>query len=358
MTTNGSPSELRNVSRTNPERAETPSAPYGNLAPMKRRQFIAGLAGAVAAWPIAAHAQQPSTPVIGFLNSASPDRYAKYVAAFRAGLNEIGYVEGRNVVIEYRWADGQYDHLPELATDLVRQHVSVIAANSPAAGAAKRATTTIPIVFTSAIDPVQVGLVASLNRPGGNLTGISILNVELGQKRLELLHELLPTTRVMALLANPTNPATEALTRSVQLAADALGLQLHVLSASDDSNLDQAFATLAQIGAGGLLIGTDAFFITRSEQLAALAFRNAVPAIFQFREFAAAGGLMSYGTSLSDAYHQSGVYTARVLKGEKPADLPVHQSTKVELIVNLTTAKALGFNVPLSLLARADEVIE
>jgi putative ABC transport system substrate-binding protein len=324
---------------------------------MRRRALIAALGGA-AAWPLVARAQQPSMPVIGFLHSGSPNLYADRLRTFRQGLKEAGYVEGENVAIEYRWAENQYDRLPALAADLVRRQVAVIIANNPAALPAKAATTTIPIVFQVGSDPVAVGLVASLNRPGGNLTGITSLNVEIGPKRLELLRELVPTATIFALLVNPTNPNAETLSRDLQGAARSLGLQLHVLHASTELDFDTVFTTLTQLRAGGLVIGPDAFFNDRSEQLAALTVRHAVPAISQYREFAAAGGLMSYGGGTTDSFHQVGVYTGRILKGEKPADLPVVQTTKAEMILNLKTAKALGITVPLLLIGRADEVIE
>jgi putative ABC transport system substrate-binding protein len=326
---------------------------------MKRRQFITVLGGA-AVWPLAARAQQSAMPVIGFLGSASAGPYARMMAAFRQGLNETGYVEGRNVAIEYRWAEGQNDRLPALAADLVRRQVTVIATTgTPETLAAKAATATIPIVFQVGIEPVQVGLVASLSRPGGNLTGVTNLNVEVGPKRLELLKELVPTATLMALLVNPTSPIlTESTTKDALAAARTLGVQLHVLHASTERDIDDAFAALVQLRAGALVIGSDVFFNSRREQLAALALRHAVPAIFQYREFAVAGGLMSYGANFTESYRQVGVYTGRVLKGEKPSDLPVHQSTKVELIINLKTAKALGITLPLTLLGRADEVIE
>jgi putative tryptophan/tyrosine transport system substrate-binding protein len=325
---------------------------------MRRREFIT-LLGSVGAWPLAARAQQKPMPVIGFLDRASPDPSGERVRAFRQGLSEAGFVEGRNVAIEYRWAEGQYDRLPALAADLVRRQVVVIAAGTnPAAPAAKAATATIPIVFTTGLDPVQAGLVASLNRPGGNLTGVTALAVEVGPKGLELLHELVPTATVIALLVNPTNPSAEALSRDLQPAARALGLQLHILHASTERDFDTVFATLLQLRAGGLMIGTDGFFITQIEQLATRTVRHAVPAIFQYREFTAAGGLMSYGVSNRDLYRLVGVYTGRILRGEKPADLPVQQVTKVELAINLKTAKALGITFPITLLGRADEVIE
>jgi putative ABC transport system substrate-binding protein len=326
---------------------------------MRRREFI-GLAVGAAGWPLVARAQQPPMPVIGFLNSASPGQDASLVRAFRQGLSETGYVEGQNVAIEYRWADEEYDRLPALAADLVRRRVAVIAATggSPAALAAKRATTTIPIVFQVGVDPVEAGLVASLNRPGGNLTGFANLALEVGPKRLELLHELLPTATVIAVLVNPTRSNADAESKVLQAAAHTLGLELHILHASTERDFDTVFATLLQLRAGGLVIGGDPFFNNRREQLATMALRHGVAAIYQFPEFATAGGLISYGSSITNAHREAGIYTARILKGEKAADLPVQQSTKVELIVNLKTAKAIGIDVPTSLLLRADEVIE
>jgi ABC-type uncharacterized transport system substrate-binding protein len=325
---------------------------------MKRREFITLLGGAAAAWPLVARAQQ-AMPVIGFLNSASPDGYAVPVGAFRQGLKDIGYVEGQNVAIEYRWAEGQYDRLPALAADLVRRQVTAIAATStPAALTAKAATTAIPIVFTTSSDPMRLGLVASLSRPGGNVTGATQLNVEVGPKRLELVRELLPAATIIALLVNPTNPVAETLARDLQAAARTIGLQLHILNASTERDIDDAFVNLAKLRASALVVGSDVFFNTRSEQLGALTVRHGVPTIYQYREFAAAGGLMSYSGSITDSYRRAGGYTGRILKGEKPADLPVQQSTKVELIINLKTAKTLGLTLPLSLLGRADEVIE
>jgi ABC-type uncharacterized transport system substrate-binding protein len=325
-----------------------------------RREFLVMLGAGALVWPFGARAQQPAIPVVGFVGSTSLGPLRDAVTAFHRGLTETGYVEGRNVAIEYRWAEGQYDRLPGLAADLVHRGVTVIAAidGLPSILAAKAATATIPIVFFTGGDPVQLGLVASLRRPDGNLTGVTALNVEIGAKRLELLHELVPTAGVIGLLVNPTNALTEANTKTVQAAAHALGLQLHVLNASTESDFDAVFARLIHLRAGGLVIAADAFFISRSEQLAKLAFRHAVPAIFQYREFAAAGGLISYGGSRTDAYREVGVYTGRILQGAKPSELPVQQVTKVELFLNLKTAKALGITVPLPLSGRADEVIE
>jgi putative ABC transport system substrate-binding protein len=328
-----------------------------------RRELIILLGGAAATWPLAARAQQPGIPVIGFLNAASPDLFAHIVHAFRLGLNEMGYVEGRNVAIEYRWAENQYDRLPALAAELVHRRVSVITTGSAtlAALAAKAATTTIPIVFLTGADPVKLGFVTSLNRPGGNLTGVTTLNTEITPKRLEVLRELLPTTTIMAVLVNPTNnPATvETELRQAQEAADTLGVQvIHVLQASTERDLDNAFSTLIQRRAGGLVITPDTFFSGKSVELAALTSRHAVPTISPYRDFVTAGGLMSYGGSITELYRLVGVYTGRILKGEQPADLPVQQVTKVDFVINLKTAKALGLAVPPTLLARADEVIE
>ena len=327
---------------------------------MRRRDFITLLGGAAFVWPFAARAQQPAIPVVGFLSTASPDSYAIRLRAFRQGLKEAGYVEGQNVAIEYRWAESQNDRLPALAAELVQRHVDVIAAagGTPSAVAAKAATTTIPVVFGVAVDPVKIGLVASLNRPGGNLTGITNLNVEVGPKRLELMRELIPAATNIAVLVNPTSPIAEPFARAMQAAARTLGQQIHVQQASSEQDFDKVFADLARLRAGALVISPDVFFNTKIEQLAVLSLRHAVPAIFQYREFAAAGGLISYGSDETEYYRLIGIYAGRILKGEKPADLPVVQSTKVEMILNLKTAKALGITVPLPLIGRADEVIE
>jgi putative ABC transport system substrate-binding protein len=329
---------------------------------MKRRDFIA-LGGSAALLLAAkvrrARAQQPAMPVIGFLHSGSPGPYGRVLAAFRQGLKEAGYVEGQNAAIEYRWAHGQYERLPALVAELIHRPVAVLAATTtPAALAAKAATTTVPTVFTTATNPVEVGLVASLSRPGGNVTGATQLNVEIGPKRLELVRELIPTATILGLLVNPTNPAARALSGGLEAAARTLGLQLDVLHASAERDIDDAFATLVQRRASALVIVADAFFNSQSEQLGALTLRHGLPTIFQYREFVVAGGLMGYSGSNADSYRWAGNYSGRILKGEKPADLPVQQSTKVELIINLKTAKALGLTVPPPLLARADEVIE
>src|SRR5262249_25703619 len=318
------------------------------------------IAASAAAWPIAARAQQAPIPVVGFINAASAQNYTRQLAAFLKGLGESGYVDGRNVAIEYRWAEGQNDRLPAMAADLVHRQVAVIAATStPAALAAKAATTTIPIIFELGSDPVELGLVSSLSRPGGNVTGVTQSNIEVAPKRLELLQELLPAARVMALLVDPTDPANAKTTVSeVSAAAHTFGLQLHVLNASNESDFTGAFAKLMQLGAGGLVIGGGPFFVSHEEQLAALTVRHAVPAAFEHRQFTAAGGLLSYGSDVTDAYRLTGIYTGRILRGDKPAELPVQQATKVELYINLKTAKALGLNVPNTLIGRADEVIE
>jgi putative ABC transport system substrate-binding protein len=326
---------------------------------MKRRELILLLGGALTA-ARALCAQQKAVPLVGFLGSASPDRFAPLVAAFHQGLSETGYVEGQNVAIEYRWAEDRYDRLPALAADLVGRKVDLIVASGTirSAFAAKSATSTIPIVFTLVSDPVAAGLVASLARPGGNLTGFSPFQFELMPKRLELLTELVPQAKVIALLVNPADPRAEGLVRVLQEAAPSKGVQLAILKAATESELDAAFPTLVELHADALLVAADGFFTSRREQLVALASRHAVPAIYPWRQFAASGGLISYGPSDTAAYRQSGIYAGRILKGEKPADLPVQQPTTFELVVNLKTAAALGLTVPPSILARADEVIE
>ncbi len=326
---------------------------------MRRRNLVALVTGATIAWPLAVRAQ-PLMPVIGYLSNGSPESdNAIRLTAFRQGLNETGYVEGQNVAIEYRWARGQNDRLPALAADLVgRRVIVIVAGGAPPALAAKAATSAIPIVFNVG-DPIEFGLVASLNRPGGNLTGVANLTAELAAKRLDLLHELLPTAAVVAVLVNPTNPANaESETRNLRDAAPSLGLKLHILRASTVSEIDEAFGTLVEFRVGALVVSGDQLFTNRREQIVALAARHGVPAIYNWREFAAAGGLMSYGNDLADSYRQAGIYTGKILKGAKPADLPVQQAVKVELVINLKTAKALGLTVPLTLLGRANEVIE
>jgi putative tryptophan/tyrosine transport system substrate-binding protein len=404
---------------------------------MRRREFLTLVGGAAVACPLAARAQQPAMPVIGFLHAASPEAYAPMMTAFRQGLKEAGYVEGRNLAIEYRWAEGHYDRLPELAADLVRRRVAeivtggtpaalaakaasstipivinveayapmmtafrqglkeagyvegrnlaieyrwaeghydrlpelaadlvrrrvaeIVTGGTPAALAAKAASSTIPIVINVGVDPVQLGLVASLNRPGGNVTGLAVLSVELGAKKLEVLHELLRTSAAVALLVNPNTPSTEPETKGVRDAARSLGLQLHVLDASTEGEIDAAFEKLIELRAGGLVVSVDAFLNSQRAQIVALAARHAVPAIYGVREFAAAGGLMSYGTDLTDGYRQVGIYAGKILKGAKPADLPVQRVVRVEFVINLKTAKTLGLTFPITLLGRADEVIE
>ena len=326
---------------------------------MTRRDFMTVLVSA-AVYPTLAGAQQKEMPVIGLLNGSSPGPYAPFVAAFHQGLSEAGYVDGQNVAIEYRWAEGQNDRLPGMAADLVARNVSVIATTGGTFGifAAKRATSTIPIVFTSGDDPVAIGLVAGLARPGGNLTGVSFLTVEMNPKRLELLCEMVPKAKTIALLVNPNNPNSERIMQGVQEAARVKGVQLPILNAGTESEIEAAFATLVELHADALLVGADPFLNNRREQLVALASREAVPTSYEWRESVTAGGLISYGTSLSGVYRQAGLYVGKILKGAKPADLPVEQPTKFELVINLKTAKALGLTVPQTLLARADEVIE
>ena len=326
---------------------------------MRRRDFIGLLGGAAAAWPIASGAQQSALPVIGYLSGRSPDYSSQGISAFLKGLNEAGYVDGRNVSIEFRWAEGRADRLSALVADLVHRRVSVIAAASTLAVlAAKAATTTIPIVFEMADDPVRLGVVTSLNRPDGNITGVATLSIEGGPKRLQLLHEVVPSAKVVALLVNPADANAEFQTHEVRSAAHTLGLELHVLNARTETDFDAVFANITQMQAGGLVIAGDPLFASRSKQLGELTVRHAVPAIYGRHDFTAAGGLLSYGPDQADANRRTGVYVGRVLKGEKPADLPVQQATKVELYINLKTAKALGLTIPNTLVGRADEVFE
>jgi putative ABC transport system substrate-binding protein len=326
---------------------------------VKRRQFISLLGGAAVAWPLAARAQQPAMPVIGYLSLGSPESDTPRLTGLRRGLNEAGYIEGRNLLIEYRWAGNQADRVPALAADLVQLRVAVIVAGGPPqALAAKAATTSIPIVFLVGVDPVQLGLVMSLNRPGGNLTGFNGFVGELGSKGLALLHDLVPSVATIGFLENPNNPLFAVTTRDLLTAAPALGLKVQIVNASTDREMDAAFASLAQARTGALLVGVDPFFNSRIQRLIELAAAHAIPTLYLFREFVLAGGLMSYGLSLIESYRQVGLYTGRILKGEKPSDLPVQQMTKPELIINLKTARTLGIDVPPQLLALADEVIE
>jgi len=326
---------------------------------MKRREFITLLGGAAAAWPLGARAQQPAMPVIGFLGGGTPGAYQPFVSAYHAGLKETGYVEGHNVAIEYRWAQGEYALLPKMADDLIRARVSVIAAaGTPAALVAKAATTSIPIVFVVVDDPAKLGLVASLSRPGGNATGMNFVMAELESKQLGLLHELAPAATRVGLLVNPNYPLTEPVTRDVIAAASAIGFAIDVVQASNSREIEAAFATLVRNKADALLVGPDALLLSRRLQIATLATRHAIPTLYNVREYAEAGGLMSYGTNQTEAYRQFGLYTGKILKGIKPADLPVIQSTKFELVINLPTARAIGLEIPATLLARADEVIE
>jgi len=328
---------------------------------MTRRELIKIIVGSAVTWPLSARAQQPAMPVIGFLNSASPESFAPQLAGFRQGLNEVGYIEGQNVAIEFRWAKSQYDRLPGLATDLVRRQVAIIVATggSVSAIAAKSMTTTIPIVFTSGGDPVQLGLVASLNRPGGNVTGVNLFTSTLAAKRLELLHELVPTAKVIAMLVNPANPNSELDTRAVQAAAPTIGVQIVVLKASNGAEIGKAFDALSQYKVDAISVGADPLFDNSGrDQLIVLTARHAVPAIYDWRDVTVAGGLVSYGSNLAEGYRLAGVYAGRILKGAKPADLPVQQPSKFEFVINLKTAKALGLTIPNQMQLLADEVIE
>src|SRR5262245_18948040 len=326
---------------------------------MRRREFLSLIGGAATAWPLAARAQKTTTPLIGWLASGTSEGYAPFAAAFRQGLSKTGYVEGQNVAIEYRWAEGQNDQLPALAADLVRRQVAIIAAaGSPSAFAAKAATATIPVVFSTGLNPVEAGLVASLHHPGGNVTGVSNFVAALVAKQFELLHELIPNSGVFGVLLNPTDPyISPYITRDVQAAGRTLKRDIHILNASTEGQIDAAFSTFAQLRAGAVIIGADTFLVSRRDQLIALAARHAIPTVYFLREFVATGGLMSYGSNLADFYHLVGAYVGRILKGEKPADMPVQQP-KIELFINLKTAKTLGLTFPITLLGRAEEVIE
>jgi len=326
---------------------------------LKRREFITFVGGAIA-WPLRARAQQSAMPVIGFLNPASPQSWDSYTAGFRAGLKETGYVDGQNITIEFRWAEGHYDRLPVMAADLVRRKVAVLVATggAPSVVAAKAATSTIPIVFTTGVDPVRTGFVTSLSRPGGNITGVNMFVTVLEGKRLGLLRALVPSAGLVAVLLNPNRPDYATQLRGVEEAARAMGQQIHVLHASNESGLNAAFATAVQLRAGAMLVGGDPFFNSQRDKIIALAARHSIPAMYEQREHALAGGLMSYGTNLADGYRQAGVYAGRILKGEKPGDLPVMQATKFEFVINLKTAKALGIDVPPNLSAEANEIIE
>jgi putative ABC transport system substrate-binding protein len=328
----------------------------GNIG---RRELIAALGGA-ATWPLTARAQQAAMPVVGFLNSASPAEWARFLAAFRRGLKETGFVEGQNVAIEFRWAEGQYERLPMLAADLVKRGIDVLVATggSTSALAAKAATTTIPIVFSTGGDPVQEGLVASLSQPGGNSTGVSLLTTSLVAKRLEILREVVPNASVIGVLLNPNGASAKYQLEDVEKAAGTIGQQVHILRASSEREFETVFSTVVQRGIGALIVGADPFFSSRRDQLVALVAREGVPAIYEWREYPEAGGLMSYGSDLADGYHQVGIYGGRILKGDRPADLPVMQSTKVEFVLNLKTARSLGLTISLPLLGRADTIIE
>jgi putative tryptophan/tyrosine transport system substrate-binding protein len=327
---------------------------------VRQRELIALLGGAAAGWPVVVRAQQQPMPAVGILASVSPGPYGRFIEAIKQGLREVGYVEGRNVAIEYRWANGQYDRLPQLAAELVDRGVAVIilVGGGPTTAAAKAATATIPIVFNTGEDPVKTGSVAALNRPGGNATGISLLTVAMEAKRLQLLHELVPTAAVVAIIVNPNNPQADQQLQELQAAARTLGVQVEAFKAGTPNEIDNAFANVVQRRAGALHMAGDAFFNTRKEQFIVLSARHALPTVFSLREFPAAGGLMSYGPSIANAYLQQGIYAGRILKGEKPAEMPVQQTVKVELVINVQTAKTLGLSIPLPLLGRADEVIE